>query len=145
MMGEDPLLKSGSSEVHQADRRSLIFAAVLLIAGTAVYWVAEQFHPEGGVTAYEVFTSYANSTTWTLVHAVQFAGSGIVIFGLMALIFALNINSGIRGVVNRLAAASAIAALALNAVLYAVDGVALKQAVDAWVSAPAPEQTATSR
>jgi hypothetical protein len=31
---------------------------------------------------------------------------------------------------------------ALAGVLYAVDGVALKQAADAWVSAPAAEQTA---
>jgi hypothetical protein len=31
-------------------------------------------------------------------------------------------------------------ALALSGVLYAVDGVALKQATDAWVSAPAAEQ-----
>jgi hypothetical protein len=124
------------------DRKSLLFSAVLLIAGTVVYWVAQQFHPEGGVTPNEVFTAYANSTSWVLVHAVQFAGSAIVIFGLLALFFALNANLGIQEVVNRFAAASAVAALALNGVLYAVDGVALKQAVDAWVSAPASEQPA---
>ena len=39
-------------------------------------------------------------------------------------------------------AISAGVALALAGVLYAVDGVALKQAVDAWVSAPAAEQAA---
>lgn len=32
--------------------------------------------------------------------------------------------------------------ICLNGILYAVDGVALKQAVDAWVSAPASEQPA---
>lgn len=124
------------------DRKLLLFSAVLLIAGTAVYWVAQWYHEERGVTPNEVFTAYANSNTWTLVHAVQFAGSGIVIFGLLALFFALNINSGIRGLVNRFAAASAVVAFALNGILYAVDGVALKQAVDAWVSAPASEQPA---
>ncbi len=97
---------------------------------------------ERGVTPNEVFTAYANSTIWTLVHAVQFAGSEIVIFGLLALFFALNVNSGIWGMLNRYAAASAVAALALNAVLYAVDGVGLKQAVDAWVSAATPEKAA---
>jgi hypothetical protein len=44
--------------------------------------------------------------------------------------------------INRFAAASAVAALALNGVLYAVDGVGLKQAVDAWLGAPASQQHA---
>jgi hypothetical protein len=90
----------------------------------------------------EVFTSYANSPSWTLVHEAQFAGAALAIFGLLALFLALDVNSGVRGAVNRFAAASAVGALALNGILYAVDGVALKQAVDAWVSAPASEQAA---
>ena len=89
-----------------------------------------------------MFTSYANSSSWTLVHEAQFVGSAILIFGILALLFALNINSGMWGMVNRFAAALAVAALALNGALYAVDGVALKQAVDAWVSAPASEHSA---
>ena len=44
--------------------------------------------------------------------------------------------------VNRCAAALAVVALALNGALYAVDGVALKQAVDAWMSAPISQQSA---
>lgn len=43
--------------------------------------------------------------------------------------------------VNCFAAALAVAALALNGALYAVDGVALKQAVDAWMSAPTLQQS----
>jgi hypothetical protein len=124
------------------DRKLLRLSAILLIAGEVVYQVAEQFHPEGGITAKEVFSSYANAPSWTLVHEAQFVGSTMVIFGMLALFFALGVNSGIRGVVSRFAAASAVAALALNGALYAVDGVALKQAVDAWVSAPASEQSA---
>jgi hypothetical protein len=127
-----------------ADRKSLLFSAVLLIVAAVVSIVAQQFHAGAGsgATPIEVFTAYANSPSWTLVHEAQFAASAIAIFGLLALCFALNVNSGIRGVVNRFAAASAVAALALNGALYAVDGVALKQAVDAWVSAPASEQAA---
>jgi len=123
------------------DRKLLRLSAVLLIAGEVVYQVAEQFHPEGGITANDVFTSYANSPTWALVHEAQFAGSAIVIFGMLVLFFALDVNSGIRGMVNRFAAALAVAALALNGALYAVDGVALKQAVDAWMSASASGQS----
>src|SRR5262249_18123626 len=66
----------------------------------------------------------------------------LVVFGFLALFFALNVNSGTWGAVNRFAAGSAVAALALNGALYAVDGVGLKQAIDAWVSAPASEQSA---
>ena len=124
-----------------ADRKSLLFSAVLLIAGEVVYQVAELFHPEGGRTANEVFTSYANSAPWSLVHQAQFAGSAMVLFGMLALFVALGVTSGIEGMVSRFAAASAVAALALNGALYAVDGVGLKQAIDAWVSAPASEQS----
>jgi hypothetical protein len=124
------------------DRKLLRLSAILLIAGEVVYQVAEQFHPEGGITAIDVFVSYANSPSWALVHDAQFVGSTMVIFGMLALFFALGVTSGIRGVVNRFAAASAVAALALNGALYAVDGVALKQAVDAWMSAPTLQQSA---
>ena len=125
-----------------ADRKSLLFSAVLIIAGEVVYAVAQVFHAESGTTAPEVFTSYANSPIWTIVHEFQFAGYALVLFGILALFFALGVSSGIRGLLNRFAAALAVAALALNGVLYAVDGVALKQAVDAWVSAPASQQPA---
>ena len=125
-----------------ADRTLLRLSVVLLLAGEVVSQVAELFHPEGGITVNDVFTSYATAPAWTLVHEAQFTGSALVLFGMLALYFALNVTSGIRGVVSRCAAASAIAALALNGALYAVDGVALKQAVDAWVSAPASQQSA---
>jgi hypothetical protein len=125
------------------DRKLLLFSAVLLIAGEVLYQVAQHFHAgEGATTVKSGFTSYAHSTSWALVHAAQFASSAILIFGIVALYFALNVDSGIWGMINRFAAASAVAALALNGALYAVDGVGLKQAVDAWVSAPASQQHA---
>ena len=131
-----------------ADRKSLLFSAVLLIAGEVVYEVAYEFHPWNvlsaaivGNTYAATFTAYANSTYWALIHAVQFTGNAMLVFGLLALFSALNVNSGLVGVVNRFAAASAVAALAFFAAVYAVDGVALKQAVDAWVSAPASQQS----
>ena len=39
------------------DRKLLLFSAVLMIAGTAVYWVAQWYHEERGVTPNEVFTA----------------------------------------------------------------------------------------
>jgi hypothetical protein len=127
-----------------ANRKALLFSAVLVIAGEVVYQVAQQFHPCEQVVCNNytaVFTVYATSTYWALIHAVQFTGNAMLVFGLVALFYALNVTSGVVGVVNRFAAASAVAALAFFAAVYAVDGVALKQAVDAWVSAPASQKS----
>jgi hypothetical protein len=126
-----------------ANRKLLFFWAVLLIAGEVLYQVAQYFHAgEGATTVKGGFTAYAHSAPWALVHAAQFASSAILIFGILSLYFALNVDSGIWGMINRFAAASAVAALALNGALYAVDGVGLKQAVDAWLDAPATQQQA---
>lgn len=43
---------------------------------------------------------------------------------------------------NRFGAVAAVVSLALAGVVYAVDGVALKQAADAWANAPAAEKGA---
>lgn len=123
------------------DRRSLRVAAALLIVGEAIYAVATPLHPADKDPISE-FVMYAGSQSWATVHAVQFASSVIVTFGLLALVHGLNVSSGIRGLVNRFAAASAVAGLALNGAVYAVDGVALKQAADAWVSGTLATQPA---
>jgi hypothetical protein len=55
--------------------------------------------------------------------------------GLVALFFALDARDGDPLWLNRFGLVSAVVALALYGALQAVDGVALKQAVDAWASA----------
>jgi len=60
----------------------------------------------------------------------------------LGLFYALNLWQGTPRVLGIFAAISAGVALALGGVQYAVDGVALKQAVDAWAGAPATEQVA---
>src|SRR5213594_2337412 len=89
-----------------------------------------------------VFAEYASSGNWTAIHLGQFAGMAVIIAGLLVLFFALNIHSGAPEWAGRFGAVSAVVALALYGVLQAVDGVALKQAVDAWVSAPETEKAA---
>jgi len=89
-----------------------------------------------------VFTEYAASGTWKAVHVGQFAAMAILLAGLFALHLALDVPSGTVRWASRFGAASAVATLALYGVLQAVDGVANKQAVDAWVSAPAAESAA---
>ncbi len=64
----------------------------------------------------------------------------VFIAGLLVLFFALNVSKGTPRWVGFLAAVSAGVTLALVGILQAVDGVALKQAVDAWASAPTAEK-----
>ncbi len=123
------------------DRKMLRLSAALLVAGSLVWILAGLFHPGGDANNHPVeFGVYANSGNWTAVHLGQFVGMAILIAGLVVLFFALGASSGAAGIANRFAVVSAAVALGLYGVLQAVDGVALKQAVDAWATAPAAEK-----
>src|SRR5919201_5961736 len=127
------------------DRKSLRLSGVLLIVGVVVFiLVTVLFHPGAAPDNDEAgtFKAYANSTYWSLIHAIQFAGNAIIVFGLLALFSALNVKSGLVGVLNRFAAYSAVASLAFFAAVYAVDGIALRQTIDAWLNAPPSVQSA---
>jgi MFS family permease len=127
-----------------ADRTLLRLSATLLFIGYLVYIVVNILHPhrENPNNDPAVFAEYAHSAVWTAVHLGQFVGTAVLLAGLLVLFFALNVSEGPPRWVSFFGAISAAVALALAGVLYAVDGVALKQAVDAWVSAPAAEQAA---
>jgi hypothetical protein len=66
----------------------------------------------------------------------------LLVAGLLVLFSALNVPAGARGWAGRFGAVWAAVSLALYGVLQAVDGVALKQAVDAWVRAPEADKAA---
>jgi Domain of unknown function (DUF4386) len=122
---------------------SLRLSATLLLVGQLLYIVVTQFHPDGDANNHPaVFAEYAGSGIWTAVHLGQFAGMAILLAGLLALFFALDVQAGTARWAGRFGAASAAATLGLYGVLQAVDGVALKQAVDAWASAPDAEKAA---
>lgn len=126
------------------DGKAFRLSAVLLVAGFVLHVVAGLFHADGPANNHTVvFAEYAASAIWTAVHLGQFAGMAVFIAGVLVLFFALDAAAKGRGrAVARLGAVSAAVALGLYGVLQAVDGVALKQAVDAWVSAPEAEKTA---
>ena len=121
----------------RVERDSVRLAAVLLLAGVLVSAIAGFLHAEGADPNdhQAVFVIYAASQSWTAVHLGQFIGMVIITFGLVALCFALDVRGGVGVWLNRFALVSAGAAMALYGVLQAVDGVGLKQAVDAWASA----------
>jgi hypothetical protein len=111
------------------DHKSLRLSAILLFVGELLSIVAGLLHPsrENANVHSAVFAEYAESSDWTLVHLGQFVGMAIIIAGFIALLLGVE---------------SAVVALALYGMLQAVDGVALKQAVNAWVNAPDAEKTA---
>jgi hypothetical protein len=76
------------------------------------------------------------------VHVAQFASMAIFLAGLLALSFALDVQAGRAKWASRFGAGSTVATLALYGGVLAVDGVALKQAVNAWASAPDAEKAA---
>jgi hypothetical protein len=125
------------------DRTSLRLSATLLLVGQLLYIVVTQFHTGGEANNHPaIFAAYAGSGIWTAVHVGQFAAMAILLTGLLALFFALDVQAGTAGWAGRLGAASAAVTLALYGVVMAVDGVALKQAVNAWASAPDAEKAA---
>jgi hypothetical protein len=126
------------------DRGSLRLSATLLFVGVLLSFLAGIFHParENPNDHRAVFAEYAVSANWTLIHLGQFVGMAVLLAGLLALFFALNAHSGLPGWAGRFGAGAALVTLALYGVLQAMDGVALKQAVDAWASAPDAEKAA---
>jgi len=125
------------------DRTSVRMSAALLLVGQLLYIVITQMHAGGEANNHPaIFAAYARSGIWTAVHVGQFVATAILLAGLFALSSALNSQAGTPRWAARLGAAAAAVALALYGVVMAVDGVALKQAVNAWVSAPEAEKRA---
>lgn len=126
------------------DYKLLRLSAALVFISSLISIVGTVLHPSredpNNYTA--VFTEYANSNNWTAVHLIQFIGLTFLIAGLLVLFFALNLTQGTSRWLGIFGSLSAGVTLAVAGVQYAVDGVALKQAVDAWASAPAAEQAA---
>jgi hypothetical protein len=116
-----------------------------LLVGLVLTIVAQLPHPAGSSPAnVDQFAAYAGSTVefYAAIHLAQFAGEVILLTGLLVLFFALNLPEGMPRMVGILGAVSAGVAQTLTGVVTAVDAVALKQAVDAWASAPAAEKAA---
>ncbi len=123
-----------------ADHKLLRLSAMLLLIGVVVGFVLIFLHPPGANDHQAAFTAYANSSSWAAIHLGQFVGTAVAIAGLLVLFFALGVSQGTPRWLGLFGAIAAGVTLALAGVRYAVDGVALKQAVDAWASAPAAQQ-----
>ncbi len=125
-----------------ANHTLLRFSATLLFIGVVITTLLNFVHPGGASTDKAQFILYASSSSWAAIHLGQFIGEAVLIAGLLVFFFALGGLQGTPRWLGFFGAMAAGVALALAGVVYAVDGVALKQAVDAWISAPAAEQGA---
>jgi hypothetical protein len=135
--------KSTATSAAGIDRSSLHLAATLLLAGQLLYVVITLLHTGGEANNHPaIFAAYAASNIWTGVHVAQFACMAIMLAGLLALFFVLDAPRGTAGWAARFGAASAVTTLAIYGVVLGVDGVALKQAVNAWASAPEADKAA---
>ena len=123
----------------RTDRELLRSSGALLLGGFLFSTVVTVlFHPGGNEDVHEdIFARYAASGAWEWVHFAQFIGVLAALGGLVVL------HQVLRPRAPRLsafAAGTTVATAAVWAALQAVDGVTLKQAVDAWVAADGPER-----
>jgi len=119
-------------------------AGSLLAAGVVVSILAGLLHAEShdANDHSASFTAYANSDAWTTVHLGQFFGMALVCAGLVTLWSAVDLRRGAWAWTAGIGALAAALALAVYGVLQAIDGVALKQAVDSWAAAAEPDKAA---
>ena len=117
----------------------------MLPLGVVVLVVTESLHPgrEDPMDFPAVFGEYAHSEIWTAVHLGEYFGFLLLVGGLVALYYSVSAKRGIGAGLAPFGLAAAVPAAASFTVLQAVDGIALKRAVDAWVSAPPSQQSAT--
>lgn len=124
-------------------RTALRLPAVLLIAGQLLYIGVTQLHAGGDANDHHhIFEHYAENGIWGVVHVGQFLAVALLVAGLVSLRFAAEAQSTRSDGLLRLGSGAGLVALALYGALQSVDGVALKQAVTAWMTAPEAEQAA---
>jgi hypothetical protein len=114
---------------HRVGSISALLGSALLLVGTVLH--PTNADPNDSVAA---FTEYAADNLWIESHLAQLAGIALMVAALLSLARQLEAESS--GPWARFGGAGAVASLAIAAALQAVDGVALKTMVDAWVSAP---------
>jgi hypothetical protein len=117
---------------------ALPLGIILFVIVTAI------FHPnrEAPMDNPAIFTEYAQSDSWVAVHLAQWFAALLIIGGLVALYYSITTKPEANAAVARFGFAAALLTGASLTMLQAVDGVALKWAVDAWASAPAGGEVA---
>lgn len=121
-------------------RPTMLQSASLVLSGQVLHIATTVLHAGGDANSHHaIFAVYALSTNWETVHLAQFVAMAILLAGLHALCGDLE-GLGAGRLPSRAGAVGAVVSISLYGVLQAVDGVALKQSVMAWSSAPETER-----
>jgi len=117
----------------------LVLSGALLLSGFVVNAIQRMiFHPTGEEDNHEaIFAQYAASDAWVATHFAEFLLVLVAISGLLVLCLALRRETPYLAL---FAAGALIASGAVWAALQAVDGITLKQTVDAWAAATGPDK-----
>ena len=122
-----------------ADRSVLTLSGALLLVGFVVNAIQRMLlHPTGEEDNHEpIYTEYVASDAWVATHFAEFILVLVALAGLLVLCGALRRETPYLALLG--AAAIVVSGAAWTA-LQAVDGVTLKQAVDAWGAASGTEK-----
>jgi hypothetical protein len=136
----------GGDPPISVDKSPLRLGAALGALGVVVQIVMDRLHPHGvdPNDSAAAFREYATSDIWTEVHIGQFTGTLFIVLGLIALGRSLARQSGFPGALGTVSTVTAVLIAAVFAVQMAVDGVALKAAIDAWIGAVNPTERAAA-
>lgn len=118
---------------------ALPLGVILFVVATAI------FHPhrEDPMDNPAVFMEYAESDSWIVVHFAQWVAALLLSGGLVSLYYSLTTKpKASAGVAARFGLVGTVLTATTFTMLQAVDGVALKWAVDAWAGAPVEQQVA---
>ena len=123
------------------ERPMLRMGSVGFLAGLVIIVVSTLFHAssEDLMDNPVVFAVYAESDTWIAAHIGQFAGVMLVFAGGFVALFRLLVKSESGTTASALAWFGLVAAILVAStftILQAVDGIALKIAVDTWYAIP---------
>lgn len=128
-----------------SNRDRMRLTAVLMLLGGLSQVPLALLHPhhEPPNDSRAAFAEYARSTDWVWVHLGQYLGTLLLAAGLVSLGVSLTRQRGVTGQLGRLAVVAAVVTAGVFAVQMAVDGIALKAAVDNWAAASDGNQAAT--
>jgi hypothetical protein len=135
--------------IPQFERPLLRMGSIAFLVGLVIFVVSTMFHASREDPANHplVFAEYANSDPWIAAHIGQFAGGMLAFAGGFVALYRLLVQSelGTASALARLGLVVAIVAASTLVILQAVDGIALKRAVDSWAAAPAEEKAVAFR
>ena len=137
-------MTNNTTNNNLSQRPILVFGSISFIAGAIIMILSTMIHPSGEdpFNHLLVLAEYAHSELWVGIHIGQFVGTMMVFVGGFVVIYRLlaNSESSIVSLLGLIGLVLAIITASTFAILQAVDGVALKFAVDSWMASSGGEE-----